>query len=434
MVELDRLPVGVVHVDGTGTIVAANRLVATMVGTDRSAMLGRSIFDFTADDPARSASMLDFGTGFTDGIMGPLPVTYRHVDGTVRRGDLWAENHLADPAVGAFVIAIIAEQSSSAIADAQSSVAEGAPVDTTLSILAASLRGNPFLAVGCWLVREGDSRRLAGTEAIAEPVRVALDMAGPWWGALRQSQLVEIGDVTGESDEYHRLLHAAGVAAWWLMPVPTSTTSAVDAAIIIVRSEIGPISPNQTEHLHQIVTTAGLAFERAAMQQRLSHAAFHDSLTGVGNRERFFDRAGQLVDEGTALLYVDLDEFKAVNDRHGHTMGDLVLVTVADRIRNAIRPSDRVTRMGGDEFVVECRDVAGPEEAVVVAERIIDSVSRPISFDSISVQIGASVGIACCTDAVSVDHLLETSDMALYDAKAAGRGRWHLAEPSRPAD
>jgi diguanylate cyclase (GGDEF)-like protein len=138
------------------------------------------------------------------------------------------------------------------------------------------------------------------------------------------------------------------------------------------------------------------------MHAQLAHAAFHDPLTGLGNRGKFFHRDDVPLQRGAALLYVDLDRFKPVNDELGHTAGDLVLVTVADRIRRAVRPSDRLTRFGGDEFVVECAGVDTDEEAIVIA-------------------------IARAAGPVDVDDLLDRSDEALLAAKAAGKGRWHLA-------
>jgi diguanylate cyclase (GGDEF)-like protein len=429
--ELDHLPVAVLHVGADGTILRANRPAAALVGRPVDQVVGRNVLEFDADaETGRGMAHLAFGIE-VDETMGPVPVAYHHADGTVRHGDLWAENHLADPDVGAFVVVLLPEASAPSIASAQSSVAEGAPVDDTLELLATSLAANPFCSTGCWLVHDEGGRRLVGAGSLPEPVQVALTTQGVWWSALRDG-LVEVPDVSAETDEPHRLLLAAGVRGWWLLPVNRGITGAVDAGIMVLRRRTGTISPNQTDHLQRIVTTAGLAFERAAMQARLTHAAFHDALTGVGNRERFFERPTSDLRPGTALLYVDLDDFKPVNDAHGHSTGDLVLVTVADRLRRAVRPSDRITRMGGDEFVVECDGTADDEEAIGIAERIIAAVQRPIQLDGVTIEIGASVGIARTTARRSVEALLEQSDAALYAAKAAGRGRWHLADPQRP--
>lgn len=430
---LDRLPVGVVHLDAAGTILSANRAAGQLVGHAPADCVGRSLFEFSAESPERAVGLLSFGVDVHGVPMGPVHVRYHHADGSVRHGDLWAENHLDDPGLGAIVMVLVPESSASSIAMAQSSVLEGTSVDTTLELLATSLGANPFVAAGCWLVSGESGRRLVGADGLPESVQVALMAPGRWWSMLDQAELVEVPDVATETDDHNRLLHAAGVRAWWLQPVAKGITGSGDAGVIVTRSVPGAISPNQAEHLGQIVTTAGLALERAMLQERLSHAAFHDSLTGLANRERFFDRSTRTLHADSALLYVDLDGFKMVNDRHGHSVGDLVLVTVADRLRKAVRPGDRITRMGGDEFVVECAGVLDHAEAISVAQRIIDAVQRPIVVNDLTVEVGASVGIAHSTNEVPIDALLEQSDAALYTAKAAGRGCWHMAGPVNEA-
>lgn len=432
---MDHLPVGVVHLDAYGTILQANAAAGRLVGRAVDDIIGRSIFEFSverAESAERGAGLLSFGTDHGDTPMGPVRIRYRHADGRLVAGELWAENHLDAPDVAAIVVVVVPESSSAGIAVAQSSVVEGAAVDTTLELLADSLRANPFAATGCWLVRDERGRRLVGADGLPEPVRVALTASGTWWSALDQPGRIEVPDVAAETDDHHRLLLAAGVRAWWLCPVPRGLAGTAHAGIIVLRGVPGPMSPNHAERLGDIVTTAGLAFERTALHARLLHAAFHDSLTGLGNREGLFDGSTSVLRPGSALLYVDLDEFKVVNDRHGHRTGDLVLVTVADRLRKAVRPGDRITRLGGDEFVVECAGVLSPAEATGVAERIIDTVQRPIIIDDMTIEVGASVGIALCTSEVPIKSLLEQSDAALYAAKAAGRGRWHLAGSGEP--
>ena len=428
--ELDLLPVGVLRLDALGTITEANRVAGDLVGFAPQELLGRNILEFSVEGEGddRAVEMLSFSADLRE-PMGPVPVRYRHRDGSVRLGELWAENHLHDPAVGALCIVMVPEASAPGIAAAQASVAEGAPVDTTLALLSQAIRSHPFVpAVGCWLVRDERGRRLVGADDLPEPVRVALSTSGMWWSSLHQTGLVTVEDTSLETDDPHRLLAAAGIHAWWVLPVHKGITTTVDAGVIVLRRRAGPISPNQTEHLSRVVTTAGLAFERAAMQARLSYAAFHDPLTGVGNRERFFERTENTVRSGCALLYLDLDEFKPVNDLYGHTAGDLVLVTVADRLRKAIRPTDRITRMGGDEFVIECPGTTDDAEAIRIAERVIEAVQRPIPLERDTITVGTSIGIARTDEEISVDEMLERADTALYAAKGAGRGRWHLAE------
>jgi len=420
---LDLLPVGVTHIAEDGTMLVVNRMLCQMTGLSGDGLQGRNLFDFAVGDLDRYAQMLAFGTDYTSAVMGPLAVQYRRADGEVRHSTMWAENHLDDPDVGALVCTFVPESAEGSVREALLSVAEGVAVDSTLALLAAALRGEPFAAHGCWLVRDDRGRRLAADDAITDSVRAALSQRGRWWRAVRGDDLLTCDD-TRAGDDADRLLAAAGVGAWWAIPCRTDDA---DAALIVLRGAAGQISPNQSEQLEQLATTATLAFERASMQARLAHAAFHDPLTGLANRGRFFHRDGDTIPAGAALLSIDLDAFKPVNDHLGHAAGDLVLVTVADRIRRAVRPTDRITRFGGDEFVVECPGVGSSDEAVHIAERIIAAIGEPIHLDDACVRVGASVGIAVAADATSLDELLDRSDAALLAAKGGGKGRWHLA-------
>ena len=149
--QLDLLPVGIAHVDHTLTIVRANRMLAELVGLPVSEVVGRSLFDFAVGDLDRYAAMFDFGTGH-GALMGPVPVSYRRADGSVRQSALWALNHLDDPEVGAMVCTFVPEDTSGGLAAALASVAEGDEVDRTLGLLSGALAGNPFESTGWWVV------------------------------------------------------------------------------------------------------------------------------------------------------------------------------------------------------------------------------------------------------------------------------------------
>ena len=130
------------------------------------------------------------------------------------------------------------------------------------------------------------------------------------------------------------------------------------------------------------------------------------------------------------VLYVDLDGFKAVNDAHGHLIGDDVLVEAAQRIAHVLRPSDTVARLGGDEFAVLCEELSDDEDAGAIAERIVHAFGEPFMVEGREVRIGASVGIATVrASELDGEVLLDSADQALYEAKNAGRGRWQLATP-----
>src|SRR5437899_2643355 len=168
--------------------------------------------------------------------------------------------------------------------------------------------------------------------------------------------------------------------------------------------------------------------ERRNAEAKITHLARYDELTGLPNRVNFRDDIERLLavphdsDQLSALLFVDLDQFKQVNDTLGHPCGDQLLCAVADRLREMLRPEDFVARFGGDEFVVFQQNINSAEDAASLARRIVDHLSERYKIDNHLVEIGASVGIAMTLPAISGDTLLKNADMALYRAKADARG------------
>ncbi|MFN8574858.1 MAG: EAL domain-containing protein [Gemmatimonadaceae bacterium] len=180
--------------------------------------------------------------------------------------------------------------------------------------------------------------------------------------------------------------------------------------------------------------------ERKALEAELVHQAFHDPLTGLANRALFRDRVEHALQRGVraheeiAVMFLDLDNFKQVNDTLGHGAGDRLLAAVAGRLLNATRGCDTVARLGGDEFAVLLENVRTDADATIVAERIKASLRNPIEFDSgRTVTVTASIGIArACADEGS-DELLRNADVAMYGAKSQARGDYVMFDPSMHA-
>ena len=170
--------------------------------------------------------------------------------------------------------------------------------------------------------------------------------------------------------------------------------------------------------------------DRYRVEAQLNLLAFSDPLTGLGNRAMFADRLrhAMLIARRTAqsfaVLALDLDNFKPVNDRHGHAAGDLVLQRIAARLLACLRDTDTVVRLGGDEFAVLIPNLATRADAMTTANRLIELAKQPIGLGKLAMRVGASVGIAIYPEhASTVDHLLAAADRALYAAKRRGRGR-----------
>ncbi|MDF1504261.1 EAL domain-containing protein [Roseisolibacter sp. H3M3-2] len=179
--------------------------------------------------------------------------------------------------------------------------------------------------------------------------------------------------------------------------------------------------------------------ERKALEAELRRRAYEDPLTGLANRARFQERAERALgapdaagDDArrTALLLVDLDDFKTVNDSLGHAAGDQLLASVATRLLAATRGSDTVARLGGDEFAMLLPAVRGEEEAVLVAKRVVATLGVPFRVGGRPLRLGASVGIALARGGEGADDLLRNADLALYRAKSQGRARYELFAPA----
>lgn len=166
-------------------------------------------------------------------------------------------------------------------------------------------------------------------------------------------------------------------------------------------------------------------------ERALKHQATHDPLTGLANRILLLNRleAALAGPQGgrIALFFIDVDLFKEINDRHGHEVGDRVLIEVARRLERATRPGDTVARLGGDEYVVLCAPM-GADEASSLADRLVAAMVDPVAAGDVRVAVSASVGAALSDDrAATADALLSAADAAMYQAKEAGRNRWRMA-------
>jgi len=171
-------------------------------------------------------------------------------------------------------------------------------------------------------------------------------------------------------------------------------------------------------------------------QTRLTHQALHDALTGLPNRVLFLERLAQSVEAASrrsihsAVLFIDIDRFKAVNDIAGHAAGDQLLIGVARRLREVLRPADTVARLGGDEFVVLCENLYDVQkEAVAIADRICATVSQPFSAAGNELFTSASIGIAFVRPGDDPHVLVARADSAMYMAKQRGRSRWEIYHP-----
>jgi len=187
------------------------------------------------------------------------------------------------------------------------------------------------------------------------------------------------------------------------------------------------------ERVRGVVLTVRDVEQRKAFEEQLRHRAFHDPLTALANRALFYDRVEHALSYGDrdggriAVLFVDLDDFKAVNDRLGHTIGDRLLVEVAARLRSCVRAADTAARLGGDEFGVLLGAIGGPNEPMQAASRILAALGEPMDIDGEDMELGVSIGIALTGNGDrGADELLRQADVAMYAAKRRGKRRAEL--------
>jgi diguanylate cyclase (GGDEF)-like protein len=255
----------------------------------------------------------------------------------------------------------------------------------------------------------------------------------------RFGEMMRLGaDQTARDTSDRDIFAACVLAASLTQADAVAVSSAIKGAKAaeLTTLEPGDSEPRALEWTFQPMADGGIVVlveditARRQAEARISHLARFDELTGLPNRVSFQNEIDcELSDSHnwsqlSALLFVDLDQFKQVNDTLGHPAGDRLLCAVAERLREMMRPEDYVARFGGDEFVVFLRNIRSSEDAAKLAARIVDKLSEAYELDDHQVEIGASIGIALTSPGLGSDHLLKNADMALYRAKADGRGTY----------
>jgi diguanylate cyclase (GGDEF)-like protein len=248
--------------------------------------------------------------------------------------------------------------------------------------------------------------------ALVKQIPVVLDLADPKVPAPEREYIESIGG---------RVLA--------VIPLVVAGTSIGLVELTVERASV--FDADRLRLASTMATEAAIMLENARLVEQLRHRAFHDPLTGLPNRALFRDRLAHALERTArdpearcAVLFLDLDDFKRVNDLLGHDSGDEVLRIVAERLEAGLRRADTAARLGGDEFTVLLEDVVDLDEVRATADRLALRLRRPIGEGDEEVTIGVSIGIALSPDAGStVDELLTNSDAAMYLAKAAGKGR-----------
>jgi diguanylate cyclase (GGDEF)-like protein/PAS domain S-box-containing protein len=425
-------------------------------------LLGQSVEGLHYDEGAGFLGLLPasanerLGTVVDDPSASPaVEVNVELPDGTTRWLHITATNLLDDPDVEGIIVHgsdVTERKRADAVLAAELDVlqvlAESHTVIPVIRRIAQAAEA--FLPGGrCSVgVMDGDGVVRHPAAPSLPPSLVALLDAEPADGDLgsvmrTSTDWLVVHDVTADPAwrEMGPMAKRHGLRACWWFPVH-GDDGLLGALTVFLPAPRGP-HPAELPLLERLRHLTQLALERNRFEARLRDQAVHDALTKLPNRTLLLDRVEQALELGdrrrthTAVLFVDLDQFKIVNDSLGHAKGDELLRQVADRFGSAVRRGDTVGRFGGDEFLVVVEDVAGEAGAVVAAERLVAALAHPFAIDGAQVAVNASIGIALAgpgADAVGPDALVRNADAAMYRAKDSGRNQIAVFEDTLHAE
>lgn len=419
------------------TVAYASPVCSDLLGYTPDEMIGWDGLDLLhPDDRDVAAGALMQLVAEADGRLGvgiPLAARIRTRDGSYRTFEIGAQVELDDPDVAGVILRLRPIEGQAFLDEALHQLVTGADLEPVLELLARAVGAEVSPAEASvsydWdgvrfrrSMSTGLGPELTGTCEPGDGPEV------PWAVALRTGEPVAMtrADLPSVVAEAAR---QAGFAACWA--VPAAMTHADRAACLLVwRTDADPPWMSHLVALERVAGLVALTFRHRHDEALLVRAALHDSLTGLANRTQFFQRLEAVIvradDAPAAVLYLDLDDFKPVNDELGHAAGDEVLCVVAERIRASVRPRDLVARLGGDEFAVLCTGRTDEAAVVAIAERLVQHLAEPITAAGTRVRVAVSVGVAFAGRGGSSDALVERADRALRVAKNAGKGRWHL--------
>ena len=248
--------------------------------------------------------------------------------------------------------------------------------------------------------------------------------------ATRNVSIVDPSDPEADSSEVRFLL---GLGGRLMFQIPMVVNGQAIGTVELMTRSGAPLLDRQIALAQTMANEAGILFENARLYEQIRHQAFYDHLTGLPNRALFGDRAGHALARGAAdadrrpaLLFVDIDDFKLINDRFGHEIGDQVLASVAARLQGLLRAGDSVARLSGDEFGVLVEDVADISEAREIAARVVRAFEHPLELEGRMIAISVSVGVDIAEPGSDSETLIRNADFAMYGAKQSGKGRFHV--------
>ncbi|WP_420453739.1 diguanylate cyclase domain-containing protein [Ilumatobacter sp.] len=438
---LDLSPTALIVVDAAGSVVYANEAMLRLGGW-ASPYVESSVemFDFIHDEDAAwiAEAFIDLASKHTHGtavLDRPwAPVNFRIVSssGEVLPVEVIGRDAFHEPDVGGIIFEVRSAAERDIFQRVLAGVAMGGDVVNQLELILDLISATPFEIESAVLAsRSGGSAEVivASTPALGEVLRRGAE-AGELAPLVRPAPGPTNTAVADLSSSVSRGLTALGLVDAFHVDVAVPSVDQ-DYRIVVFTPVHHIPALGVGERLRRAAELASVVLLRVRAESMLARAAHHDPLTelpnrlGLRSRVDGFDRG----DDGLSVLFVDLDDFKHINDRHGHSTGDRVLRVVAERLTAVTRSTDVIARLGGDEFAVVLGPFAsGPKtagDAAEFADRLLDALASPIVVDGIEHRVSASIGFVHVDSATDVEVAVAGADRAMYVAKRAGGGRVH---------
>ncbi|MBJ7330253.1 MAG: EAL domain-containing protein [Solirubrobacteraceae bacterium] len=436
--------IGMAIVDQNLRWVRVNEALARLLGSTPKALAGGAMLDSTAEDERESARKLSVHALESGESVDALPGHMLRRDGTVVAVELSGvviEGEDGAPQLFAQARDVSGERKSDRQSEAVSRITRAALEQPDIAALMHEITKVVTDALPAALTTivsydgvDGAPRLAASDTPLPETVTTpAPNSRGQRVYTVDLGEPVVANDLKTE-DRFvvNQMLLMAGLRRAVTVPViPRNAPAAVMATYRM--SDAEAFAADDVRFLEAVGNVLASALERAGSEADHRHRALHDPLTGLANRALLAAHvehaliASKRQEGQVALLLVDLDRFKQINDTMGHSVGDELLQTVADRLRDRARGGDLVARLGGDEFVVVFDAVESVHEVVPVAQRLIDAIAEPMMIAGRELFVTSSVGIVVAEDAqVDAESLLRDADVAMYRAKAGGGGRYEL--------
>jgi diguanylate cyclase (GGDEF)-like protein/PAS domain S-box-containing protein len=445
-------PYGRLMIGLDGIVRHLNPAAAAMLGVPGEEVLGRAVSDFLSPASVEVAARMLAQVMGTDQEDIPVDFEIARADGVMLPVEVGGHRYIDDPD-HALHLRIRPAARERFMERFLTELVSGAPLASSLALLARSVDATvPASATAIVHGWDGDHFTGASAPAVSERVwqacrRAIVDEEArdllPWYRALRTGRVDPVHcSVDDLPPHLASVARADGFLACWVFPVLVPPDVAPTAAVVVWRRLEDEPLHGQSLAVGKIIDAVALAVERDRSHRRLVRAATRDPLTDLLNREEMLSRLGALLDRvpptPCGVLYVDLDRFKPVNDHYGHRFGDSLLALIGTRLAAAVRSTDHLARIGGDEFVVLCPDLSQEDDALTLGTTLIEALEHPLELGGVRVRVGASIGVALAPrHGLNPVELVDAADRGLYAAKRAGRGCVRIApdpseEPHRP--